>query len=389
MKILPISDFTPYTGEMVALLRRLAEIESPTTVKTAVDRLGAFLAGELGRLGGEVTVYPQAAAGDHLVAKFPGANGQLKPLVILAHMDTVHELGALARFPVRLEQKDDTLKGAILHGPGVFDMKGGIAVFLSAIRRLKEIGGGVAPLPRPVVALFTSDEETGSDTSRPLIEALAQGAEAVFVLEPAFNNGELKTSRKGTGEIVITAGGRAAHAGSDHGKGRNAIEELAHHILSVQKLTDYSRGTTTNVGIVQAGSRSNVVPDEAVALVDFRILLPEEVVRLQEWAANLRPVIAGCTVQATVTTNRPPMPRDVVMALAFQKAQRIGGELGLELGEASTGGASDANFVAPLGIPVLDGLGVRGDSAHSEREYMLVDSLPERAALLAALMTHW
>ena len=268
-------------------------------------------------------------------------------------------------------------------------MKGGIAVFLSAMRRLREVGGGMPALPRPVLALFTSDEETGSESSRSLIEARAQGAAAAFVMEPAMNGGALKTSRKGTGEIIITAHGKAAHAGSDHARGRNAIEELAHHILSVQKLTDYSRGTTTNVGIVQSGSRTNVVPDEAVAWVDFRISSPAEVERLRGWAAGLQPVIPGCTVQATVTTNRPPMPRDATMVLAFQKAQAVARQLGLELPEASSGGGSDANFVAPLGTPILDGLGVRGDGAHSEGEFMYIASLPERAALLAALLTQW
>ena len=386
MTPLTLSDFTPSTGEMVALLQRLAGIESPTTAKVAVDRLGAALADELRPLGAELTIYPQAAVGDNLLAQFNPHPELLaadqKPLLVLCHMDTVHELGTLERFPVRVE-------GDVLRGPGVFDMKGGIVVLLFALRRLREISGGSLPLRRPLWTLFTSDEETGSQTSRPLIESLARQAAGVFCLEPALSGGELKTSRKGTGEIVLTTHGRAAHAGSDHAQGRNAIEELAHHILSVQKLTDYTRGTTTNVGIVQAGSRTNVVPDEARAFVDFRISDSAEVARLQAWAAGLQPVIEGCTVQAEVSTNRPPMPRDATMVLAFQKAQAIGRKLGLELGEGAAGGASDANFVAPLGVPVLDGLGVRGDGAHSEREHTLIASLPERAALLAALLMEW
>ena len=327
---------------------------------------------------------PQAVAGDPLIAKWgidlPEAGQQ--PILILCHMDTVYELGTLARFPVYAE-------AGVLHGPGVFDMKGGIVALIFALRRLREISGGALPLRRPLWALFTSDEETGSQTSRPLIESLARQAGAVFCLEPALPGGELKTSRKGTGKIATTARGKAAHAGMDHVRGRNAIEELAHHILSVQKLTDYERGTTTNVGIVRAGTRTNIVPDEAVAEVDFRVSQPGEVARLQAWAAGLQPVIEGCTVQAEVSANRPPMPRDAAMALAFQKAQAIGRKLGLELGEGATGGGSDANFVAPLGVPVLDGLGVRGDGSHSEREHTIIDSLPERAALLAALLMEW
>jgi glutamate carboxypeptidase len=386
MTPLTLSDFTPLTGEMVALLQRFAEIESPTTSKAAVDRFGAAVAEELRPLGAGLTLYPQAAAGDALLAKFNPLpdlqSGDQRPLLTLAHLDTVHELGTLGRFPVRVE-------GESLHGPGVFDMKGGIVALIFALRRLREISGGALPLRRPLWALFTSDEETGSETSRPLIESLARQAAGVFTLEPAMSGGELKTSRKGTGEIVITARGRAAHAGSDHAKGRNAIQELAHHILAVQKLTDYGRGTTVNVGVVHAGTRTNIVPDEARAEADFRVSDAAEVARLQAWAAKLRPVIEGCTVEAQVSTNRPPMPRDAVMALSFQKARAIGRKLGLELGEGGTGGASDANFVAPLGVPVLDGLGVRGDGAHSEREHTIIASLPERAALLAALLMEW
>ena len=373
-------DLTPLTTEMTATLRRLAEIESPTLDKGAVDRFSAALAAELRTLGGEITVFPQTTAGDHMVARFnlPQPAADTAPVVLLlAHMDTVHEMGTLARFPVVEEN-------GRLHGPGVFDMKGGIVNALFALRTLQE-----TDVRRPVMALFTSDEETGSATSRPLIEALAQQAGVVFVLEPAMLGGALKTSRKGTGDIILTTHGLAAHAGADHEKGRNAIEELAHHILAVQKLTDYSRGTTTNVGVVRGGSRPNVVPDEAVANVDFRVMVPEELARLQAWAAGLQPVIPGCTVQASAIADRPPMPRNETMIATFQKAQAIGRRQGLELKETSTGGGSDANFISPLGVPVLDGLGVCGDGAHSEREHVLVASLPERAALLAALIAGW
>ncbi len=375
-----IDDFTPLQDEMVALLVRLAGIESPSTDKLAVDRFGAALAEELRALEAEIDVLPQATAGDHLAAKWavdpPDADRQ--PILILCHMDTVYEPGTLARFPLFSE-------AGVVHGPGVFDMKGGIVAALFALRLLRQ--GGL--LNRPVSALFTSDEETGSLTSRPLIEALARRSAAVFCLEPALPDGALKTARKGTGDIEIVARGRAAHAGSDHALGSNAIAELAHHIISLQALTDYSRGTTTNVGLVSGGTRTNVVPDEARAQADFRVAEAGEVVRLETWAAGLRPAVEGCTVEARVTLNRPPMPRDRVMAAAFAQAQAIARPLGLELSEGSTGGGSDANFVAPLGVPVLDGLGVRGGGAHSEREHMLAASLPERAALLASLILEW
>jgi glutamate carboxypeptidase len=374
---LPLSDFTPLQADMVDMLIRLAGIESPSTDKAVIDRFGAVLAQELGGLGAEVSVLPQAVTGDHLVAKWAGAAPQAErpPALILCHMDTVYESGTLARYPIFAE-------GGVLYGPGVFDMKGGIVVTLFALRLLLQGNR----LTRPVTALFTSDEEAGSHASRPLIEALARQSGVVFCLEPAMEDGALKTARKGTGEIEIVARGRAAHAGSDHAYGRNAIAELAAHILSVQALTDYARGTTTNTGLVSGGTRTNVVPAEARAQVDFRVAEAGEVARLEAWAAGLHPAFEGCSVEARVTLNRPPMPRDALMAATFTKAKAIALPLGLELSEGSTGGGSDANFVAPLGVPVLDGLGVRGGGAHSEREHTLIPSLPERAALLANLI---
>jgi glutamate carboxypeptidase len=376
MTPLPIETFSEQTAPILALVRRLVQIETPSTDKAAIDRLGVVLASELRDLGAAVTNDPQPVAGNNLVARWGSGPGGI---LVMCHMDTVWDLGTLERMP--LVEREGRL-----YGPGVCDMKGGIALFLSVLRVLKVQGCW----PRhPLTALLTSDEETGSLSSRPLIEDLARQAGIVLCLEPAMANGALKTARKGTGDITITVHGRAAHAGVDHEKGRNAIEELAHHILSVQKLTDYASGTTVNVGVIRGGTRSNVVPDEAHAEVDFRVTLSGEVARLESWAAGLQPVIPGACVSATVMVNRPPMPRDTVMAAAFQRAQSLAGELGMSLKEGSTGGGSDANFVAPLGVPVLDGLGVVGDGAHSEREHLVIASLPERAALLAALLTDW
>jgi glutamate carboxypeptidase len=373
---LSIDDFRPYTGETLALLKRLAEIESPSTDKPAVDRLGRAIAAELAALGASVSFHQQSAVGDHVEARWGAGPGGI---LVLCHMDTVHELGTLARFPVR--ESDGHL-----HGPGTEDMKGGIAIFMTAVRRLRESQAWPA---RPVTALITSDEEIGSGTSRALIEQLAQLAALVLCLEPALAGGRLKTARKGTGCLQLVARGRAAHAGAAHEQGRNAIEELAHHILAAQRLTDYAKGTTANVGVVSGGTRSNVVPDEARAEVDLRIISQSEAERLSAWAASLRPVLEGTTIAAQVEFDRPPMPRDANMAATFQKAQALAGRLGLVLAEGATGGGSDANFVAPLGVPVLDGLGVCGDGAHSKREYIEIDSLPERTALLAELIRAW
>jgi glutamate carboxypeptidase len=294
-------------------------------------------------------------------------------------MDTVYEVGTLARQPCRL------VDGRLM-GPGTLDMKASIAMLLTALGVLRTKGRWPA---RPITALFTTDEELGSDHSRPLIEALAREADLVLCLEPCLPDGALKTWRKGVGDFDLTVRGRAAHAGADHERGRNAIEELAHHVLAIQRLTDYAKGTTVNVGVIAGGTRSNVVPDEARAKVDMRVMTPEEGERITAWMQALTPVIEGTNVEVIGGINRPPMPRDATMVATFARAREIAAGLGLDLTEGGTGGGSDANFVAPLGVPVLDGLGAQGNGAHSEREHILVASLAERTALLAALLSEW
>jgi glutamate carboxypeptidase len=376
--MISITDFTPRTEAILNLLTQLISIESPSTGKTAVDRLGSFIQDELSRLGAAVTVDHQTAAGNNIIGKWnPSASGN--GILLLSHMDTVYELGTLSLRPVRIEN-------GRYHGPGALDMKASIAMFLEAMRWLRETGA----LPNhPITALFTSDEETGSDHSRHLIEELATRSTLTLCLEPALPDGSLKTARKGTGDIEIVTQGKAAHAGSDHQKGRNAIEELAHHILAVQKLTDYTRGTTVSVGVISGGTRPNVVPDHARALVDFRVAADEEADRIRQWASQRAPVLEGTQVSIAVRQDRPPMPRDATMINTFHKVQSIAEQLGLRLSEGSTGGGSDANYVAPLGVPVMDGLGAVGDGAHSEREFVTINSLAERAALLAAILTQW
>lgn len=374
--MLTIQDFRAQTGDTVMLLRRLVEIESPSTDKAAVDRLGAFIAAELRALAATVLVDEQTSVGNNIVGKWGDSTDGI---LLLCHMDTVWEVGTLARRPLREED-------GRLYGPGVYDMKAGIAMALTALRLLRDRNAWPR---RPITALFTSDEETGSHGSRALIEQLARRSSLVLCLEPPTADGALKTARKGTGEIEIIARGRAAHAGADHPKGRNAIEELAHHILAAQRLTDYAVGTTVSVGLVSGGTRTNVVPDLARAEADVRIAMPAEVQRLEQWIAGLRPVVDGASVEARLTINRPPMVRDATMAATFARAQEIAGRLGLHLTEGSTGGASDANFVAPLGVPVLDGLGALGDGGHAEHEHVIIDSLPERTAVLAALLSEW
>ncbi len=378
MNPLPVASFASRLPEMLADLQALVGIESPSTEKAAVDRLGAALQAQLKALGAQVEVDRQRAVGDHLVARWNGkSNGD--GILMMCHMDTVYDLGTLARMPLREEE-------GRLFGPGVFDMKASLVICLHAVRALRE--GGRLPA-RPLALLCTSDEETKSEFSRSLIERLAQEHALVLCMEPALADGSLKTWRKGTGDFKITARGAAAHAGADHERGVNAIAEMAHQVLKVQALTDYEKGTTLNVGIVSGGTRINVVPDSCTAWVDFRAKTLEEVDRVIRTMNSLTPVTKGAALEVTGGLNRPPMVRNQMMIQTFQKAQAIAGELGLRVGEGGTGGGSDASFVASLGVPVLDGLGAIGNGAHSEREHIQVASLPERTALLAALLTEW
>jgi glutamate carboxypeptidase len=244
-------------------------------------------------------------------------------------------------------------------------------------------------LHRPVTLLCTSDEEIGSQTSREHIERLAKESTLVLVLEPGLIDGSLKTWRKGVGEFRVKTKGRAAHAGVDHQQGRNAIEEMAHQVIAIQKLTDYSKQTTLNVGVIKGGTASNVVPEHAEVQVDVRVMQPGEWQRLESEMRKLEPVLEGTSLEIAGDLNRPPMPFDGTMKATFEKAKSIAAQAGMELTAGGTGGASDANFVAPLGIPVLDGMGAVGEGAHSEREYIFVDSLDKRAKLVAALLKNW
>jgi glutamate carboxypeptidase len=361
---------------MIGLIGDLVSIESPSTDKAAVDRLGNRIQKEVGRLAGKVEVFPNQDTGDHLCVRWGKDPGGI---LFLAHMDTVFDVGTLASNPFREEN-------GRLYGPGVQDMKSSTAMLLTCLRVFQQ--ENVWP-NFPVTALFTSDEEIGSGTSRELIEREARQARVVFCLEPALANGAVKTARKGTGDMLLRVKGVASHAGVDHAKGRNAIEELAHHILAAQKLTDYPQGTTVNVGVIHGGTRPNVVPEDAAAEIDFRVTVMDEYQRLKQWAGAVSPVLQGTRVSVAIELNRPPMPRDERMVNTFGRARSIAKEIGLELSEGSTGGGSDANFVAPLGVPVLDGLGPVGDGAHSDREYVEVASIAERTALMAALMLNW
>jgi glutamate carboxypeptidase len=361
--------------EMVEQVRELVVRESPTHNKPACDALCDYLAQKFEAMGGRVKIHRQPKAGNHLLVDFPGPRGR-KPVLLLGHYDTVYDLGTLKTMPWR----DDHGR---LAGPGVFDMKSGIAQIMFALRALREVKGG---LPRPVKVWLVSDEEEGSDSSRALTEKVAAQCEAVFVCEPAGPGGALKTARKGVGGFLIKVTGHASHAGLDFEKGQSAILELSHQIQAVSRLTDLERGITLNVGIVRGGTRTNVVAAEAVAEVDLRIARKSDGPVMERRVKALKPVNRKCSLQIEGGVNRPPLERTKQVAALFQKAQQIAQELGFPLSEIAVGGGSDGNFTGGLGIPTLDGLGAVGDGAHARHEHVLAAEMPRRAALLAGLI---
>jgi glutamate carboxypeptidase len=360
--------------EMMTLLQRMVEIESPSDNKAAVDRMGTFLAHEFERLGGKVTFYPQKEAGNHLKAEFAGGTG--KPALLLGHFDTVWSMGTLATMPFRVD-------GGRAFGPGVYDMKAGITMMIFALRALQAAGNQ----RRPVTVLLDTDEEVGSVTGRPVVEATARQCEAVFVLEPSQGpKGHLKTSRKGVGNITIRVRGRASHSGVDFEKGRNAIVELARQLLEIVKFTDLSRGITVNPGVIHGGTRSNVIAAEAWAEVDLRIDRAVDATALEQKFSALKPFDPDCSIEITGGINRPPMERTEATVRLFEMAREIAGGIGMPLEESATGGGSDGNFTSALGVPTLDGLGALGEGAHASHESIVIADLPRRTALLAGLL---
>jgi glutamate carboxypeptidase len=360
--------------EMVASLRQLVELESPSHDKAALDTLGRHLAAEFRRIGGRTRIHSQKHAGDHLQVDLPGAG---KPILILGHMDTVWNLGTLASMPFRVA------KGRAF-GPGSFDMKAGIVQAIYAIKALQELGGR---LPRAITVLLVSDEEIGSHSSRPITEALAKKSAAVLVLEPSQGpRGALKTSRKGVGAYHVKVEGREAHSGLDSDKGASAILELARQLLVIEKFTDHKRRITVNPGVVRGGTRTNVVAGQATAEVDARVSQSKDSAYLDKKFRSLKPFDKRCRVETTGGIGRPPMERSKMGVALFTLARRLAKELGWEIEEASVGGGSDGNFTAALGIPTLDGLGAVGEGAHARHESVVIAEMPRRAALLARLI---
>ncbi|MGB2895496.1 MAG: M20 family metallopeptidase [Anaerolineales bacterium] len=376
MPPLPITQFEAHMPQLVALIEKLVQIESPTTSKSGVDELGRFVAAEMVARGAQVRDEPQTYAGDHRIGTWGEGQGGL---LLMAHLDTVHPLGTLEHMPF-------TKRENRLFGPGVLDMKASIAMALTAIEVLRQ---NEKLRPDRLTLLCTSDEETGSRTSRSLIEQMAQEHELVLCLEPALPDGGLKTWRKGTLAFRVETVGKAAHAGSNIEDGVNAILEMAHHIPGITALADEKTGTTVNVGVIKGGTRSNVVPDLCWLRVDVRAKTKVEGDRVSSAMLALEPILEGSEIKVKGGWNRRPMERNELMLKTFHRAQGIARDLGLSISEGGTGGGSDANFVAALGVPVLDGFGAIGTGAHTKHEQIETESLAERTALIAALISEW
>jgi glutamate carboxypeptidase len=361
---------------LLDLTRQLVAAESPSDVKVAVDVCVEMVAAHATALGGRVKLHRQRAFGDVLEARFgvksrAGAAGRV---LLLGHLDTVWPLGTLKTMPCKLS-------GGRLFGPGAFDMKAGVAMALTALEMLREAD----LLGKEIVLLLNSDEEVGSPVSRPITEKLAGECGAVFVLEPAQGLA-CKTARKGTGNWRIDVAGRAAHAGVDFEKGASAIRELARVVETVSGWTDLKRGLTVSVGVAGGGTKLNVVPAEAWAEVDVRFARKADGPRMERKFAGLKAVDKRCTLTVTGGINRPPMERLRGTVRLYEKARALAEELGFVLEEAATGGASDGNFTAALGVPTLDGLGAVGEGAHARHESVVVEHLAPRTALLAGLL---
>jgi glutamate carboxypeptidase len=372
---LPIDDFEARLPDLISLTQQFVEHESPTTAKDQIDGLGRHIAAAMKERGAQLTHFEESRAGDHWMGLWGEGDDQI---LLLTHMDTVHPLGSLESMPWVMSENR-------LYGPGVLDMKVSIAMAITVLEALSTRG----LLDKRAALLCTSDEETGSHASKNLIEELAAESALVLCLEPALPEGALKTWRKGILNFRLEVHGAAAHAGSDIGSGVNAILEMAHLVQVISRLGDDDEGTTVNVGVINGGTRSNVVPEHCRARIDVRAMNHHEGERIREAMDSLVPKLEGARLEIRGGWNRPPMERDALMVETFQHAQEIGHQIGLEISEGGTGGGSDANFVARLGVPVLDGLGALGRGAHTSDEQVEIPTLPERCALLAALISSW
>ncbi|MEL6268522.1 MAG: M20 family metallopeptidase [Chloroflexota bacterium] len=373
--------FKAKQDEMVALLTTLIEYETPSHSKPHLDALADYITALLEDMStDEITRIPLDDAGDIVIGKW-NPDAPQKPVVVLMHMDTVWDVGTLEKRPVTIDDEGR------LFAPGAVDMKGGLAVAISAVKGLLELNE--MPTSHPVWLMFTSDEEVGSNASMPHIEAMAKEAGLILVMEPPAPGGALKTGRKGVATYDIEVIGRASHAGNHPEEGVNAVLELAQQTVAISKLQDLRNGISVAVNTVKGGTATNVIPASAQATVDVRTFKQYDMDYIHEELMGLLPKIPGSQVNVTLHHMRGPMERNDQMIATFEQARAIGKAIDLTITEDTVGGGSDANITASMGVPTLDGLGARGEGLHAEHEHVIIRSLPERAAHLAAILRDW
>ncbi|MGM0838664.1 MAG: M20 family metallopeptidase [Bacillota bacterium] len=360
-------------AEMLQLIEKLVNIDSGTYVKEGIDLVGAILKVEYEKLGFTVEVREEEKYGNNLIIQHKDA---VDPKIILvAHMDTVFPLGTAAERPFRIE-------GDRAYGPGVVDMKSSQVELLYAIKALQQSG---SESYKNMLIILNSDEEVGSPTSRPLIEEKSQGKEYALIMEPARKDGSLVSARRGGGSYTVIVKGKAAHSGIEPQKGRSAIEELAHKVIQLNALSDYEKGISVNVGLIEGGSSINTIPPIAIAHVDIRI---SEMHQAKYLEGKIKEICATTDVSGTQiilkgSISRPPMEKNEQTQSLLHLIEEVGKEIGLQVFDTATGGGSDASFTSATGVATVDGLGPVGGNAHSEDEYLEIKTLPERTLLLA------
>ncbi|MBM3761452.1 MAG: M20 family metallopeptidase [Acidobacteria bacterium] len=366
-------------SDLLVLLKKMVELETPSRDEAAIARFADLIEAETRDIA-KVKRIAAKGFGPHLILEFDLPGGRKRGQILgVAHCDTVHPTGTLAKFPF-------AVANGRVRGPGALDIKGGIALFIFAARALKALN---IPVNKKLLLEIVSDEEIGSDSSRPLTEKLAKQSDYALVVEPGTGlTGKLKTARKGTGDYTIRVEGIASHAGVDFTAGASAIVELARQIEVIAGFTDLKRGITVNPGVIRGGTRTNVVASEAEVAVDIRINRLKDFTALDRKFRKLKPFDKRCRVTVEGGLNRPPMERTKAIGQLFEKAKALAWEMEVPLEESSTGGGSDGNFTAALGIPTLDGLGCVGEGAHTLNENLLVERIPDRAALIAKLIAN-
>ncbi len=364
---------TTLQPQLIARLKELVQQESPSENPAAINAAMAIAEKYARAIGGRPKYHRQKSYGNVLELRFGPHKSTKKPILLLGHLDTVWSIGTLAKMPWRESAEK-------ISGPGTLDMKAGVIMALTAIEALHAL-----KINRPITLLLNSDEEIGSPISRPITERLAKESSAVLVLEPAQGLA-LKTARKGVGDYLVEVTGIAAHSGVDFEAGHSAILELARLIQTISSFTDLSRGLTVNCGVISGGTRSNVIASDAQVEVDVRIAKAADAKHVEKLFRGLKPTDPHCKIKITGGINRPPMERKPGTIALFKQAKKLAAQLGFSVEEAATGGGSDGNFTAALGIPTLDGLGAIGAGAHAPHEHILTQHLIPRTALLAALL---